>query len=72
MTRPIELLDVVALAADVPDEGLVRGQVGTVAETLSDDHFEVEFSDDQGKSYALLAVAADQLIVLHHAGVRAS
>lgn len=72
MTRPIELLAVVALAADLPDAGLVRGQVGTVVERLSDDRFEVEFSDDQGKTYALLPVAADALIVLHHAPVRSS
>jgi hypothetical protein len=71
MTKP-ELLEVVALTADLPEHGLVRGQVGTVVECLSDQHFEVEFSDDQGKTYALLPIAADQLIVLHHAPIRAS
>ena len=70
MHKPIELLAVVALADDLPAEGLVRGQVGTVVETLANDHFEVEFSDDQGKTYAMLPLAAGQLIVLHHAPVR--
>ena len=70
MTEPIELLDVVALAHDLPDERLVRGQVGTVVEVLSPGTFEVEFSDDAGKTYAMLPLAADQLILLHTAPVR--
>ena len=32
MTPDIQLLDVVALTADLLDKGLVRGQVGTVVE----------------------------------------
>ncbi len=70
MTESIELLDVVALAHDLPDERLVRGQVGTVVEVLSPGTFEVEFSDDAGKTYAMLPLAADQLILLHTAPVR--
>ena len=50
------LLDVVALLSDVPAHGLLRGQVGTVVELL-DDAYEVEFSDDEGKTYAELALA---------------
>ena len=69
MTSPIELLDVVALFHDRPGDGLVRGQVGTVVEVLSADVFEVEFSDDQGKTYAMLPLAASELIVLHTAPV---
>ena len=59
------LLDVVALLSDLPAHGLRRGQVGTVVELL-DSAFEVEFSDDEGKTYAELALAPDQLLVLHH------
>jgi len=70
MPAPIELLDVVALAHDRPHDQLVRGQVGTVVELLSADTFEVEFSDDQGKTYAMLPLSADDLIVLHTAPVR--
>jgi len=33
---PIALLDVVALLNDIPDRGLVRGQVGTVVEQLDE------------------------------------
>jgi Domain of unknown function (DUF4926) len=59
------LLDVVALLSDLPEYGLVRGQVGTVVELL-DGAYEVEFSDDDGRTYAELAVAPHQLLVLHH------
>ncbi len=65
------LLDVVALLSDVPSEGLLRGQVGTVVELL-DGAYEVEFSDDDGKTYAELALAPDQLLVLHHRPQRAA
>jgi hypothetical protein len=70
MNKPIELLDVVALVRELPAHGLVRGQVGTIVETLSPDVFEVEFSDDQGKTYALLPLKGEELIVLHTAPVR--
>jgi ribosomal protein L21E len=58
-------LDVVALLSDLPTHRLVRGQVGTVVELLHD-VYEVEFSDDQGKTYAQLALRPDQLLILHH------
>jgi hypothetical protein len=72
MTPNIQLLDVVALTADIPDKGLLRGQVGTVVETLSPGVFEVEFSDDQGRTYAQLALRDSQLLVLHYQPQRAA
>ena len=66
MTRPIQLLDVVALTEDIPGRNLERGQVGTIVECLDGSHFEVEFSDNHGRTYAQLAVPADKLMVLHH------
>jgi hypothetical protein len=72
MPQQIELLDVVALMHDRPEHGLVRGQVGTVVEVLTPGAFEVEFSDDQGRTYAMLALKAEELLVLRHAPVRAS
>jgi Domain of unknown function (DUF4926) len=73
MTTPtiINVLDVVALLVDMPEHGLVRGQVGTVVERLDDSAFEVEFSDDDGRAYAELALGADALLVLHHRPVAA-
>lgn len=44
-----QLLDVVALTANLPEYNLWRGQVGTVVEVLGDGAaFEVEFSDRNG------------------------
>lgn len=60
------VLDVVALLEDLPDRGLRRGQVGTVVEELAPGVFEVEFSDDHGRTYATLALRAEQLLVLHY------
>jgi len=37
-----------------------------VVEVLAPDVFEVEFSDDEGRTYALAALRADQLMVLHY------
>jgi hypothetical protein len=64
--QPIHLLDIVALTSDVSDKGLVRGQVGTVVEILAPDTYEVEFSDDGGRTYAQLPLRGDQLLVLHY------
>ena len=72
MNTPIQLLDVVALDHNRPNDGLMRGQVGTIVEVLSPDVYEVEFSDDRGKTYAMLPLTADELIVLHTAPVHTS
>jgi hypothetical protein len=66
MAPNIQLLDVVALTHDLPDKGLARGQVGTVVEVLSARKYEVEFSDNQGHTYAQLALPDSQLLVLHY------
>ena len=60
------LLDVVALTEELPERGLRRGQVGTVVEVLGGDAYEVEFSDNDGRTYAILALRTDQVMVLHH------
>lgn len=66
--RKIELLDTVALAEDIPQRKLAQGEVGTVVEMLGPDVFEVEFSDDDGETYAEFALRKDQLILLHNQG----
>ena len=63
----IALLSVVALLEDFPKKGLLRGQVGTIVESLAPGVYEVEFSDDSGRTYASLALRGDQLMLLHHA-----
>lgn len=62
----MRVLDVVATKVDVPNEGLVAGQVGTIVEELAGDAYEVEFVDSNGKTYALTPLRADQLLVLHY------
>ena len=69
MNTTPRLLDVVALLTDVPAHGLLRGQVGTVVELL-DGAYEVEFSDDEGETYAELALQSDHLLILHHRPLR--
>jgi Domain of unknown function (DUF4926) len=47
---------------------LVRGQVGTIVEEYEPDVFEIEFSDINGRAYAIETLNSDQLLVLHHQG----
>jgi Domain of unknown function (DUF4926) len=63
--RP-SLLDVVALLADIPEKGLTRGQVGTVVESLDGVASLIEFSDDEGKAYAIVACPHSELLILHY------
>ncbi len=57
---------VVALLEDMPQRSLRRGQVGTIVEPLAPGVFEVEFSDNEGRTYATLALHTDQFMILHH------
>ncbi len=66
MNQEIRLLDVVALTKNIPGHGLLRGQVGTVVEFLGQDMFEVEFVDNEGRTYATLPLNSSQLLVLHY------
>ncbi len=64
----VQLLDVVALTVDLPEDHLWRGQVGTVVEVLAEGSaFEVEFSDRDGRTYESLGLRPDQFMVLHYA-----
>jgi len=59
-------LDVVALQVDRPADGLARGQVGTVVDTLGASDVLVEFSDDDGRAYAILPCACTDLLPLRY------
>ena len=65
MTDEIPLLSTVALTEGLDEKGLRRGEVGTVVETWAPGVYEVEFSDNGGRTYAMAALRADQLLVLH-------
>ena len=69
MAAHIELLDTVAVTADVPAMGLTAGEVGAVVEVLGDgEAFEVEFCDNSGVTYGLYTLLASQLVALHTRG----
>ena len=58
------LVDTVALLSDMPARGLVRGQVGAVVEALDQETLLVEFSDDEGRAYAIASCPRDDLLFL--------
>jgi hypothetical protein len=66
MERSIDILDAVALTEDLPEHGIYRGQVGTVVETWAPGVFEIEFSDNEGRACAMLALEEKRLMLLHH------
>ena len=60
----LELLAEVALLRDLPEQGLVRGQVGAIVALLAPEAVEVEFVDDEGRTYAVAALEAKDLVQL--------
>jgi len=66
MKQKVKLSDVVALTQELPNRELSLGQVGTVVGILAPDVFEVEFSDNEGHTFAELALKTEQLLVLHY------
>jgi hypothetical protein len=62
----LNLLDVVALKNPLPESHLLAGQVGTIVEILAPEVFEVEFSDDNGQTYAMHSLQANQLLKLYY------
>jgi uncharacterized protein DUF4926 len=66
--KGIGLLDTVALLEDLPERKLKRGEVGTFVEILAPGVYEVEFCDDEGQTFAELALRSDQLVPQHNRG----
>jgi Domain of unknown function (DUF4926) len=65
-TKAPALFDVVALLSDIPEQRLSRGQVGTVVELLDGGTSLVEFSDEQGRAYAVAPCPRSELLTLHY------
>jgi len=74
MTR-IQMHDVVALLTDTKTQLfpngreilLQRGQIGTIVEEYDGGAaFEVEFSDNDGQTYAMVAIKTENLMVLYN------
>ncbi len=66
MAQTFKLFDVVALTEDLPQNNLLCGQVGTIVENLAPQVYEVEFSDQDGQTYAMLPLHSQQLLRLHY------
>jgi membrane protein implicated in regulation of membrane protease activity len=66
MNNKPKINDVVALLDDVPAAKLLRGQVGTVVDDLGAGNLLVEFSDDNGRAYAIATIETTTVLVLHY------
>jgi hypothetical protein len=64
-TESVPGLSPVALLAAKPEQNLRRGEVGTVVEELDEEAVLVEFSDDEGRAYAIVPCRRVELLVLH-------
>ena len=72
MNREIRMHSLVALLENLPAQHfetgrallLRRGQIGTVVMTYDGSAFEVEFAGADGRTYALLPVDAQKLMLL--------
>ncbi len=77
--KAIHDLDIVALTEDLKpthfETGepttLYQGQVGTVMMEFDGKAFEVEFSNNHGKPYAMETISADKLMLLNYELVKA-
>jgi hypothetical protein len=66
-TPPIPELAIVALTADLPEEGLRAGDVGTVVMVHRDGAgYTVEFCDLTGETVAVTALEAAQVRPIEH------
>jgi hypothetical protein len=66
MNQTPKLLDVIALLRNIPEKKLLQGQVGTVVEFLAPSAYEVEFTDNNGRTLALVALKKEDILVLHY------
>lgn len=57
----ISELDTVALTADLPRQGLKKGDIGAVVEVYAPDAVEVEFVTASGRTQALVTLSTDQV-----------
>jgi hypothetical protein len=63
MIKP-ELLDIVEILVNLPDQKQFVGDRGTIVECYDDDNFEVEFVNESGETTALCALSSKQFIVV--------
>ena len=56
--------DIVALLKSLPEHHLVEGTIGTVVHVYDHNNYEVEFADLKGQTYAMLTLAAQDILLL--------
>ena len=66
MENNFKPLDVIALTVDIPDRHLRRGEVGTILDPLAPGIWDVEFSDNLGRAYALASIKEEQMMHLYN------
>src|SRR5690606_22877082 len=60
-----KLFDIIAIKRDHPDRRLFKGLQGTVVEIYRDgEAYEVDFSDEQGRTFALETLGPDDLLLV--------
>jgi hypothetical protein len=67
----IDILDVVALLADMPTEKLRKGSLGTVVEVFDNATYLVEFADINGVTYAMPILTDLQMMKVYQEPVLA-
>lgn len=62
----IKQLDTIKLARDIPEHRLKKGMLGVVVSVFTEPilAYEVEFADDQGRTFAELAIEPQDLILV--------
>jgi len=79
MMKKLQNLDIVALTEDRQTTHfeteeqitLYKGQVGTIVMEYDGEVFEVEFSNNDGTTYAMETISANKLMLLHYELVEA-
>ena len=59
-----ELLDIVELIVNLPEQKQFVGDKGTIVECYDKDNFEVEFINENGETIALCTLNSEQFIVV--------
>ena len=72
MTQQINEHDMVALLHDLPEESLLRGEIGTIVHIHNEgEAFEVEFPNPAGKPrYVVVTVRREHLLKLRNLDLR--
>ena len=71
MNNQLSLLDTVIATADIPDDQVLRGDLGTIVEIFENPNlaYEVEFINPDGTTRALLTLSPNEIRELSPADV---